>query len=192
MRVRANGLCLPDLDTLAAMETGRYWTPAKRPGEPLYCPAINNGLWAEDIITNGLVLYVPCWLYSGGKFPSVDAYHHTCTVTGATWGLQGRTFNGTSAKILIPDATSLDVSQITAEIWIKWNSLTDWQRCFCKGNSDITTTDFTFEIFQNNADQYVVRWRDATGGYQSVTGDAITTGVWDHIALTKSLTTIKC
>jgi hypothetical protein len=110
MRVLANGLSLPDLDTLAALETGRYWTPAKRPSEPSYRPAINNGYWAEDIITDGLVLYVPLWLYSGSKFPSVDAYKHTCTVTGATWGLQGGDFNSaTPDYIEIPaSSTQLD------------------------------------------------------------------------------------
>lgn len=83
----------PEIDSLAALETGRYWTPAARPSEPKYRPAINNGYWAEDILTNGLVLYAPLWLYSGGKFPSVDVYMHTCVVSGPTWGLQGRTFD---------------------------------------------------------------------------------------------------
>jgi hypothetical protein len=117
MKVRANGLSLPDLDTLAALETGRYWTPAKRPSEPSYRPAINNGYWAEDILTNGLVLYVPAWLYSGAKFPSVDAYHHTCTATSPTWGLQGRTFDGND-NITIPWTDTSILTNCTIELWI--------------------------------------------------------------------------
>jgi len=131
MKVRANGLSLPDLDTLAAIESssplfmppgvlGRNWTPTKRPGEPLYRPAVNNGYWAEDIITNGLVLYVPCWLYSGKKFPSVDAYKHTCTVTGAAWGLQGRTFGGVSDYIALGTNTALKLEDGTALSYILW------------------------------------------------------------------------
>jgi hypothetical protein len=117
MKVRANGLSLPDLDTLAALETGRYWTPTKRPGEALYRPAVNNGYWAEDIITDGLVLYVPLWLYSGAKFPSVDAYKHTCTKTGVTWGPQGGSFDGSTSKITFP---SLCLgTEYTIFIWLK-------------------------------------------------------------------------
>jgi hypothetical protein len=161
MKVRANGLSLPDLDTLAALETGRYWTPAKRPGEALYRPAVNNGYWAEDIITDGLVLYVPMWLYSGAKFPSVDAYKHTCTVTGATWGLQGRLFNGTSDLIVTGDNIGISgAADKSAIVWVKllnavnaWNDFLGWgagslTNMFSMGSADASAPNYSFYISQ--------------------------------------------
>ncbi len=152
MKVRANGLSLPDLDTLAALETGRFWTPAKRPGEPLYRPAINNGYWAEDIITDGLVLYVPLWLYSGSKFPSVDAYKHTCTVTGATWGLQGRTFDGIDNKIGLNDnnessALNFTSSNFTVGIWVKLDVVNIRQELVSRGYDFLD--GWTCEVYNN-------------------------------------------
>ena len=151
MKVRANGLSLPDLDTLAALETGRYWTPAKRPSEALYRPAVNNGYWAEDIITDGLVLYVPLWLYSGAKFPSVDAYKHTCTVTGATWGLQGRTFDGATTVITVPTNAAFGGTTLSFGGWVKPTStfLSNYRKIIESSDglfalyTDITTGKFT-------------------------------------------------
>ncbi len=54
--------------------------------------ARNDGIGAYDFPTNGLVLYLPLWALQGSTFSSVDAFKHTATVTGATWGIQGRTF----------------------------------------------------------------------------------------------------
>lgn len=117
----------PELDDLAALETGRYWTPAHSPSEPLYRPAVNNGHWAGDILTNGLVLYIPMWLYSGAKFPSVDAYHRICTVTGATWGLQGRSFNGSNQKIVTNAALAAPIGAAARAliVWFKPGRVTD-------------------------------------------------------------------
>jgi hypothetical protein len=73
---------------------------------------------------DGLVLYAPLWHpeLSGSPFLSKDLNAHTCTVTGATWGLQGRTFNGTSDYI---DCGSNGVlfpsGDLTIEAWIQKN-----------------------------------------------------------------------
>ena len=50
-----------------------------------------------DIYDPTLVLYLPLADHGTdvSPFPSRDLNHHIATVTGATWGLQGRTFDGT-------------------------------------------------------------------------------------------------
>jgi hypothetical protein len=165
MKVRANGLSLPDLDTLAALETGRYWTPAKRPGEPLYRPAINNGYWAEDIITDGLRLYVPLWLYSGAKFPSVDAYHHTCTKTGVTWGLQGGTFNGTSDYVSLTNSIfDFAAEDFAIELWLRLSAIDRWHGVVRHGTMSsagyslhiISVNQLAFYTSQSGATQYTI------------------------------------
>ncbi len=65
-----------------------------------------------------LVLYLPLYESDGDVFMSRDAYGHTCTVTDATWGMQGRTFSG-SENIDCGDGTSLDLTaDFTIEVWV--------------------------------------------------------------------------
>jgi hypothetical protein len=188
MKVRANGLSLPDLDTLAALETGRYWTPDKRPGEALYRPAVNNGYWAEDIITDGLVLYVPCWLYSGAKFPSVDAYHHTCTVTGATWGPQGRTFNGVLNKIDCGSASSLDITgDITLEVWFKATRVDAFQRLINKYDGQ---NGYDILIFNDNKIYFTLAKAGLNTIAYTTAGD-IAVNTWYHVFAARSGTVGK-
>jgi hypothetical protein len=182
MKVRANGLSLPDLDTLASLETGRYWTPAKRPSEPLYRPAINNGYWAEDIITNGLVLYVPLWLYSGSKFPSVDAYKHTCTVTGATWGLQGRTFDGIDDKILSGVSPVSLTNKVTILVWYKPAGITGIRSLF--QYCGVASGGIVINMNQSGAGS-AEGWREEPGWAQSnVILGASSIGTWTCLHLT--------
>lgn len=66
--------------------------------------ALNNSAPIQE----GLVLYLPLWssYLSGAAFDSIDPYHHLCTVTGATYGSTGRTFDGTDDNILISDVSA--------------------------------------------------------------------------------------
>jgi len=54
-----------------------------------------------------LVLYLPLWKKDGISFMSDDSYGHLATVTGATWGIQGRTFDGVDDLVSIPDAVCI-------------------------------------------------------------------------------------
>ena len=48
----------------------------------------------DFIFDPSLVLYLPLYQPDGASFASRDAYGHLCTVTGALWTPQGRTFDG--------------------------------------------------------------------------------------------------
>lgn len=76
----------------------------------------------DCIFDPGLVLYLPLHQRDGSSFMSRDAYGHLCTVTGAIWTPQGRSFDGIDDKITIPLSIS---GAISAEIWAKetaWDS----------------------------------------------------------------------
>lgn len=78
-----------------------------------------------DIYDPNLELYLPLYDHTMGVSPfiSKDLSHHTATATGATWGIQGRTFDGIDDGISIPDAASLDIAgAITVGGWIKTNT----------------------------------------------------------------------
>ena len=59
----------------------------------------------DFIFDPSLAFYLPLHELDGSSFRSRDAYGHLCTVTGATWGVQGRTFDGTDDKILVSSIT---------------------------------------------------------------------------------------
>jgi hypothetical protein len=68
-----------------------------------------------------LVLDLPLYKKDGDSFSSDDAYGHLCTVSGATWGSTGRTFNGTTDFI----TTGKTIQQlgitdkVTVIVWAK-------------------------------------------------------------------------
>lgn len=74
---------------------------------PEYIYNTTDGKGSYDFSTNGLVLYLPLFALKDSPFKSVDAYEHTCVVTDALWGPQGRDFNGSTATMIIPDHAAL-------------------------------------------------------------------------------------
>lgn len=89
--VRVNGRALEDYKRFEVRETGLAVPQA----EPLYVPAVSNGYAPDDfIIDSSLLLYLPLYLLKGSKFKSVDRSKHSCIVTGALWGPDGRALDG--------------------------------------------------------------------------------------------------
>lgn len=81
------------------------------------------------VLDPSLVLYLPLWKRDGSSFMSDDAYGHTCTVTTASWGVQGRTFVGTG-YLTVPSnaAFNFTASAFTIESWVKITNLVLDQR----------------------------------------------------------------
>jgi len=69
---------------------------------------------------HGCVLYLPFWHneLSGSALSSCDDFRHTCSVTGALWTPQGRTFDGTDDKIV--GAANIGFSGTGARTLIVW------------------------------------------------------------------------
>lgn len=65
-----------------------------------------------DLNDPSLALYLPLWYprpdMTGDTIYSYDKNRHVGTVTGATWGLQGRSFDGTDDVVNCGSASSLD------------------------------------------------------------------------------------
>lgn len=74
---------------------------------------------------SGCVFYAPLWRpdLGGSTFTTIGdggIPTHLCTVTGATWGIQGRTFDGSDDKITIPHSTVFNITnELTVEFWFK-------------------------------------------------------------------------
>lgn len=69
------------------------------------------------------ILYLPLYRLDGALIRSRDAYGHLATVSGATWGLQGRYFDGIGDKIETANKAVFAIpTYFTAYIWLKRSS----------------------------------------------------------------------
>lgn len=76
------------------------------------------------------VLYVPLYKKDGPQFTSSDAYGHLCTVTGALWGIQGRTFDALDDSVNCGSNAALNIlTDITVEFWVKFDTVTGDRVC---------------------------------------------------------------
>ena len=75
------------------------------------------------IFDSTLALYLPLWHPDliGSPIISKDLNAHSCTVVGATWGLQGRTFAGGDDYISVPNHAALNfgTGDFSVGIWFK-------------------------------------------------------------------------
>ena len=94
-----------------------------------------------------LALYLPLWYphgdMTGSPIYSYDKNRHSCTVYGATWGSQGRTFAG--ADFINIDAALTPLAATTTGTWLSWVELDDatptassFLVCFGDTNADTT------------------------------------------------------
>jgi len=87
-------------------------------------------------IPDNCKLFLPLWHdeLRGGVFSSADDFRHVCTVTGTTWGSTGRTFNGSSAKIVIAsNAAWQNLTSKSVIIWYKAPGFTGTYRQLYNG-----------------------------------------------------------
>ncbi len=116
-----------------------------------------------------LILYLPLWLKDGKSFTSEDAYGRLCTVTGATWGITGRNFNGTSDQIV----TNFNQTgnRYSAVSWVKPSSLVGDRRIAFAlnfGGMFFSGTLLYSQIYNG-------------AGYDSVTADIGVVDVWQCV-----------
>ena len=86
-----------------------------------------------------LKLYLPLWKLDGTSLRSEDAHGHLATVIGATWGLQGRTFDGLDDVITIPSPAALNfgTGAFTLEVWAKLAVVAnDYRNIIRKGGAE--------------------------------------------------------
>ena len=117
-------------------------------------PFMRSGkeMFGIDRYDPSLALYLPLWYegLQGSPIVSLDNNRYSCTVTGATWGSQGRTFDGVDDEINAGNPTNLNItSQITVACWIK---------PAVSGNSVYRTfmvkrlgADANYQLYLNNA-----------------------------------------
>ena len=89
------------------------------------------------ILSTNPVLYLPLYRLDGTSFRSADGVGHTCTVTGASWTPQGRSYDAVPDDyITCGDLTRFQFSgDFTAWAWVSMPALpgaASYPRIFCK------------------------------------------------------------
>jgi hypothetical protein len=124
--------------------------------------------WGRPKIdTSGLVFHAPLWhpklwVASGSTFQSLDKYSHTCTVSGATYGKYGYTFDGANDYISVPVNSAFEFT--TACTFLAWVKIKDWD--FTGGSYVIVEVqDRIFWNFPSAAGQQLRFQQEGTWDY---------------------------
>ena len=131
------------------------------------------------ILDPSLVLYLPLYRLDGASFMSKDAYGHLCTVTGALWTPQGRSFDGVDDYVNCGVSLPHIADQITIELWAYIDE--------GEANASLTFKGFDWRIFViTEADDTVtVRFSMADTEAVSTVIDVsgISKRVWHHLTM---------
>ena len=148
------------------------------------------------LFDSSLALYLPLWHpeLKDSTIISKDLNAHSCTVTDATWGIQGRTLDGVDDKISCPDSPVYDLtsniltiigwvnptSDTTAYAGLVSNQDTDKVGGFLLDRNNESTTQYRFAYGRTTGWNIALR---VGGGDYALT---LTNGVWQQFAITWS------
>ncbi len=125
----------------------------------------------DFIYDPNLVCYLPLYLLDGSSIQSQDAYGHTCAVTGATWDIAGRLFDGVDDVITVPDAASI------TDIFDGGGTVISWINATSDGEGN------EGHVWRK-ADTYIQTREEAAGKVKIrlVMTFSVATGIWDTTA----------
>lgn len=143
-------------------------------------PSLNTGAiyGSPKIDLGGCVLYLPLWRaeLSGSPFQSSGVYGvptHTCTVTEATWGTYGRTFDGTDDEIVVPASSVLTLPNgFTVVANIKFTDVTVARYFFGIGYG-VSAADDTGDMRLTAAGRIETYYNRTAGAYVGRTGTTV-------------------
>ena len=126
----------------------------------------SKSLSSYNPIHSGCVIYAPLWALNGVTFQTADLNHLTGTVTGATWGTKGRTFDGTDDILTLPNIATLNPLTSSWSVTVWFNS-TKAARQHIVGKD--STDTYYLELTSTN---YYLAFRvgDSVGGTDSIIG----------------------
>ncbi len=136
-----------------------------------------------------LVFYAPLWKRDGTSFISDDAYGHLCTVVGALWTPQGRSFDGNDYITINPTASKLQtLTTGSIELWVKLTTAVGAQAFFSV--SDSADADSRFILYWNPENGIYAYCAEAGTVYYNnafklgTTTPLMVADVWYHLLLT--------
>ena len=148
----------------------------------------------DFIFDPSLVLYLPLHQIDGDSFISKDAYGHSCTVAGALWTPQGRTFDGVDDVITATNSAVFDLTTAGSIFaWYKFLTSTDTYGVIAgKAGAEYPYYIFTQNDFGGAGHPRLLANIKDSGGYKqwNDTVDAID-NTWYFFGMTWDSTTLR-
>ncbi len=147
--------------------------------------------WLYD---SALQLYLPLYDNSlqAASFKSIDQNAFTCTVIGAIWTIQGRSFDGIDDIISIPDATSLRFGTGDFTVWVWVNTTQSASGVLYPiliSKYDEVTQGW--QIYQTiNSNKVIFEMTDDPLQVSVTSANAINDGNWHQLALVRNGNTL--
>ena len=141
----------------------------------------------DFVFDPSLVLYLPLYKLDGDSFMSKDAYGHLCTVTGALWKPDGRSFDGGDDYITVPQHVSIPsgATARTIQAWVYLDNHSDWNSIIRWGEADSEKLcSFATKVTSGYLGLYFY-------GDDHDSGVAVGTGAWHLVSATFIGTTSK-
>jgi hypothetical protein len=153
--------------------------------------AANVGVTASNTTIAGLVAAYSFGEGTGGSVADSTGNGNTGTITNATWTTSGKfgnalVFNGTNAKVTIPDASALDLTTaMTLEAWVyPTTTPTNWSTILHK------EIDRYYIAAGSNTGAPAVGGTFTSGNTNLYGAAPMTANVWTHVAATYDGTTL--
>lgn len=153
---------------------------------------------SPKIDLGGCVFYAPLWRpdLAGSPFQSPSPYgipSHTCTVTGATWGIQGRTFAGGDDLIELNDGSTASPLNFTSGdfsiiIRMKTDNLTGANNLFNRGAYN--DTGYWFRVGTNGSLD-VFTFQTVAGQSSASSAGSIVVGTWYTVGFSRAGASVK-
>jgi hypothetical protein len=124
---------------------------------------------------------------SGTIVPDSSGLGNTGTISGAMWTVLGKygralAFDGTSSRVDIPDADSLDLTAaFTLEAWVYPTATSQWRTVVLKEQTD----SMTYALYARGDADTPSGWADMDGAQHFVAGtSALPVHTWTHLVTT--------
>jgi len=165
--------------------------------------AANESTNSEEFsaISNTLTLHLKFDESAGTIAADASGNEHHATLVNGPAFAPGKINNGlnlTSASsqyATLPSGIVSDLNNFTISTWVKVNAFATWQRIFDFGtatnNYMFLTTQYTSTAPNNAKLRFGIRTPTVTEQSVSGTGVALTAGVWNHVAVVRSGTTVS-
>jgi hypothetical protein len=130
---------------------------------------------------------------SGANAADSSGKGNTGAVSGAAWTPAGKygsalSFNGTSSKVVVPDADSLDLTTaLTLEAWVRPIALSAWRTIALKERSG----GIVYSLYANDPGNRPVGQVDIGGQHNALGSGALPLDTWSHLAVTWDGTTLR-
>jgi len=143
----------------------------------------NGGGW-PPFVRDNLVLYVPFWSVDkqAASFTSKGSSQHTVTVTGATWGSQGRVFDGDDLIEVTNNAVFGFTNNFSIEVWFKAVAPADYPYIIARGIFGSAKHGWGIRV-EAGATNLQFHVCDGTSLYATAS-IAFTSDTWTHVVCT--------